>query len=453
MSLDFDRLFAEMAEDADGTPFPGLESVRRRSRRRHARIAAGAFSVASVVAAVSVAVALLVPAAPQPVAQQPFLPIDGGAAPVVAFGGSGVAVMTATVGGTTYARWSDPDQREFVAAIDLAMLTPLWAVTVGQTVGFHRLEVSRGAILTATTKGSSGDFELVALDPVTGRVMWRLDYAFQTDSHLLYDDLIIVSRAGTGATEAIELKTGRTLWRSGPDLGVSAMRRSEEFWQLRGWSGLPVPADRRFVAYLAGGTIQIRSVDTGQPLSEFPGELAGASVIDGRLYSAALVPGGEPADGLSQIDPQRSGKRIMIYAGKVHSVAACFAGDLLCVMGDTELVLIDAVSGRELWRRPALGNRDAAYATGTAILVPTTEGHAVYDLTGKRLLTVGDQAGWADADHLLAWESGAVSAYSVATGERTVLGQAPATYCTWNSTALACPTRAGISAWRYRASG
>ncbi|HZM83595.1 MAG TPA: hypothetical protein VFC19_48380 [Candidatus Limnocylindrales bacterium] len=112
---------------------------------------------------------------------------------------------------------------------------------------------------------------------------------------------------------------------------------------------------------------------------------------------------------------------------------------------------IDAASGRELWRAPAMWTRGDIFATTAAIRVPASDGYAVYDLTGKRLVTIDGMAHWVDDEHLLAWEKGdTVSAYSVFTGERIVLGRAAWNICSWTRTMLACPTERGISVWRYR---
>lgn len=446
MSLDLEHLYEGMGARADEVALLPLESIRRRARRRRNLMIAGtAVPVVAVVAALSVVWTLLAPA-PQPFAGQPFLPFDRDDPPALRFDGPVADATTITIDNTAYASWSRNHQ-EYAAAIDLETRKPLWGpVAVGPFAQLSRIWVSRGAVLIALGQ------ELVALDPANGQAMWRLNFLLEFDKLLLYDDVAIASLTESRDVAALELRTGATRWASGwttRPLGLTPLRRPDEFGEFAALGSLPVPADHRFVTHYPDGLIQVRDAASGvlhQEFLEKEGPISAEIAFDGRLYYATR-------QGVVQVDLEGRGEPRRTYPGDAYWLTPCGQA-LLCVLGD-ELVVIDPARGRELWRRPAVWQSGGGlFATSRAIRAPLADGYAVYDLSGKRLLTIIGNAGWVDDEHLLAWETGsAVSVYSVRTGKSIQLGEGVWGMCSWNRTMLTCPTDRGISVWRYRTSG
>ena len=445
MSLDLDRIYESIAEQADRAELPPVQTIRRRARRRPARLVASTAAVLVLIAA-----AWVTHAGPmEPSAARAFLPFDGEAQPVVQFDDGVREAKTITLDDVTYVSWADMGQWQHIAAIDLETLRPLWGpVTIGQFIGVHDIQVSHGAVLTSAVDESAG-YKLVALDPATGKAMWRLEpIHMKTDSRLLYDDVMILGRTKERTVEAVELKTGRTIWADGWDSvpnGLTAMRRTGEFREFGGYASLPVPADRRFVLRQRDGTVQVRNVDTGKVLRQFPTQLdpqARDLAVDGKLYSIG-------DKGITQLDLEGQGAEREIF-DRADGLSPC--GDALICLTGPDLVVIDPLSGQELWRKPANGKGEAVFSTDRTIVAPGPEDIRVYDLTGKQLFALDGPARWIDNEHLLVWGVDGLRAQSVVTGERTLLGRVDWDICSWNSTTLSCPTAKGVKVWRYRAS-
>lgn len=445
MSLDLEQFYQGMGARADEVMLPPLQSIHRRARRRRNLMITGAAVPVVAVVAVLAGVWTLLAPAPQPVAAQPFLPFDRDDPPVLRFDGPVSDATTITLGNKVYASWSQGRQ-EYAAAIDLETLNPSWGpVKVGPFTQLSRMWVSRGAVLIASGQ------ELVALDPLGGEVMWRLAFSLQYDKVLLYDDVAIASLTESHDIAALDLRTGvkrwAYMWLQRP-LAFTPLRASGEFGEVAAYGSLPSPVDRRFVIHYNDQPIEVRDRESGVLHQEFPAEAGPISAeiaFEGRLYSATRI-------GVIQVDLQRGEPR-RVYPGDAYRLTPCGPA-LLCILGD-ELVVIDPATGRELWRRPAVWQSGGGlFATSRAIRAPLADGYAIYDLNGKRLLTIHGNAGWVDDEHLLAWETGSsVSVYSVRTGRSIRLGDGVWGMCSWNRTMLACPTDRGVSVWRYRASG
>jgi putative pyrroloquinoline-quinone binding quinoprotein len=449
MSVDLERFYEGMGAQADRVALPPLESIRRRGRRRRAVLTVTTAAPAiAVLAAVGLVWSILAPPPPPSVAGQGFLTFDGSARPVLRYDARSNDAMTVTLGNTVYARWAGPDDREYLAAIDLGTLKPLWGpVDLGRYLNKGLIRVTRSTVLAAAAQDSAD--QLVAVDPATGQVMWRLDYNFELDRLLLYDDLAIIDQSEQKQVAAVDLRTGGTRWAHGwtqRPLAITSMRGTDEFAELGGYGSLPTPADHRFVTHHADGRIQVLNGDNGQPVIERAGGATAVSseiALDGKLYSATV-------DGVTEFDLS-SGETRQLYDHAARRLSPC-GPRLLCVLDDY-LVAIDRMGGGMVWAGPGQWN-GGIFATAAAIQVPAANGgYAVYGLAGKPLATVEGPAHWADDEHLLVWDrAGTVSAVSVLSGKRVVLGHAKWAICSWNRTMLACPTSLGISVWRYRLS-
>jgi hypothetical protein len=283
MSADLEQAYAKLAEKADKAKIPSFSGVLDRARQRRRRTVSTTLSVLTVLA-VSAGVAFLPRQGPTPVTDYDnkiFLTFDALAAPVIKYPGPARFGMTVSDEQRSYAMWMGEDDQEWVGAIDLTTGEVPWApVSLGKFGDTNGIQASQGAILLLTEQGfdnpliQNGQDTIVAVDPLTGRVMWTLPYSFNDTERVLYSNTLILSWNTTGKTEALDLRTGNPKWTVTDPLapgGVNAMRDHREFESYAGWSGLPVPKDPRVVLHFADGRIQIRDVGTGNVLSERSG--------------------------------------------------------------------------------------------------------------------------------------------------------------------------------------
>jgi outer membrane protein assembly factor BamB len=333
---------------------------------------------------------------------------------------------------------------------------------LGKFGDINGMQASQGAIILLTEQGfdnpliHNGQDTIIAVDPLTGKVMWTLPYNFNDTERVLYSDTLVISRNEWGKTEALDLRTGHPKWTITDPLvpgGLNAMRDRREFESYGGFGGLPVPTDRRVVLHLADGRIQIRDVGTGDVLSERSGatptvggwrETAIGEYLywtDPRGVMRASLTGSE--------EPARLHTRAQTDG--TTSVEPC-GPELVCISNHEEIIAIDDL-GREAWRITTPTGA-ATFISGSGLATVDRENKsAVYDLRGNQLLPSGYQdsaALWADADSLLIFRQDGITGYSLTSGQGKMLGQNRVEgYCSWNATKLVCPTRDGISVWTY----
>ncbi|GIH06061.1 hypothetical protein Rhe02_41280 [Rhizocola hellebori] len=467
MSAELERAYAKLAEKADKEKIPSFYGVLARARQRRRRTVNTTLSAIAVLA-VFAGVAFLprFEEGPMHGNGRVFVTFDAAAGQVITYPSPVQFAMTATDGQRSYVMWWGEDNREWVAAIDLATGQTPWApISLGTFGDTNGMVASPGAILLLT-EGSYDNLlihdnrdTIVAVDPLTGKVMWTLPYSFNDTDRVLYSDTLVISWNKTGKTEALDLRTGNPKWTVTDPLapgGVNAMRDHREFESYGGWSGLPVPTDKRVVLHFVDGRVQIRDVGTGNVLSERSGATAEPggwreTVIGDSLYwtdprgvMRASLTGSQAPTRLNT--PASSDERTR--------VEPC-GPELICVVTGKEIVAIDE-RGREAWRI-STPTGVGTFASTSGIATLDNEGHsAAYDLKGSQFLPAEYRSGaalWLDADSLLIFQTTGITAYSLSRRVGIMLAPNRVTgYCSWNAMQLVCPTQTGISVWTYAVS-
>ena len=136
---------------------------------------------------------------------------------------------------------------------------------------------------------------------------------------------------------------------------------------------------------------------------------------------------------------------------------------------DTQVVAIDVVKRKEVWRRDASG-ADRLVAVGQQILATSLSGTAVsylYSEDGTQLLSREDKeaVGTRLNGSSLLFFTGSLSTYAssdislhgvqAVSGQRTALGPLPktrGTSCSWTDEVIICATETKFEVWRFTSS-
>ena len=215
--------------------------------------------------------------------------------------------------------------------------------------------------------------EVIALEQVSGRVQWRTPLPDRLAAPLYWDTGWLIASTATGDLLALHAQDGRVLWRQplGSPLAV-----------------VPTPAGDRLYAALADGRIVSLALDTGEP-----------------AWSVSL---NEPVTGLLALDNQlmvgtrknflrslslRDGRTRWSQRAGADPAGAPVADErqIYYVALDNVLRALDRRTGNLRWSRK-LPSRPAAgpLKTGNIVLVPfvTTEIAAFDEATGEPAFTI-----------------------------------------------------------------
>jgi outer membrane protein assembly factor BamB len=312
---------------------------------------------------------------------------------------------------------------------------------------------------------------LVVLDPDTGAIRWQ---APAEGPIAFYDSVLVTSSSTERVVRARDWITGDEKWRA-PYTGeqpIYVQALAAPLTESVRWGGGSAvdPADHWLLRPDADGTVHVIDARTGAELAarQGTGEVAPnqtAYVPYGHtLYTIVQ----EPPARVIRHDLDRTDPPTEVYAStgeRVDNVAPCGAGRL-CVLvspqvvgGTRQLVVLDEVGGRELWRAPVSGDVSEIQAVGDRIIVGSGD---LFTLDGQQLAT-GAALGfsvWVSAGNALTFGPAgaggspiAIGVMSTVDGSRTHLGQIPPTVgaCGWSQRFLVCPAADGFQAWRFAA--
>ncbi len=455
MSADLERAYAKLAEKADKAIIPSFSGVLARARRRRRRQVSTSLAAVAALAILAGAATLFTRGTTLEPGSKIFVTFDGSSGQVLAFPSPTRSIRTISDQQRSYVMWEGLDDQVWIAVIDLATgRTPWEPVSLGKLGGVHPFEVSQEAILLFTEPQSRNGLEsIIAVDPLTGKVMWTLPYRFS--NFVLYSDTLVVSSNPAGRPEALDLRTGRPKWTAPDPLTNGRLFAMRDYRAFESYSGgpWPVPTDQRVVLRFADGRLQIRDAGTGEVLSQRSGMQAPPGlmheiVIGDNLYW--LDPQGILRASLTGSDaPQRLYPQTDI--DRTTMLQPC-GPTLICLDSLNELAAIDG-QGHQVWRIPHWQGSRTLVGGSRIVSQEGPTRSVVYDQQGKQLLPPGYQDGtaaWTDPDNLLIFRPAGVTGYSMTTGEGKVLGQILwQNGCSWNATKLVCPTPTGVSVWTY----
>jgi outer membrane protein assembly factor BamB len=472
MSTDLDRMFTALRADADTIPLGEAAGARRRGeRRRRTQLVAVAAAVACVVAAGLAGGTWLTRdlAGPEP---EPIAPPDrvvelGPPRPLgeeISFGGRPDFALTALAGDRAYGSWFAGGTL-MVAAADLETGQPAWpAKGLGKFDDSNGIMAVPHALLAIGehTDGTVPDQLLFVIDPDSGEVRWELPFSINDDDLLLFEAAVVLVTAD-GNSRGHDWATGRVLWEqpATADRPVTSIGMNQPDADLPSVRGERPLRDPRLLQITAGGNLLVRDAATGALTATragvAPSGHADYVAFGGRLYGYSL----ESTYRLrvSDVDGTAAPRDILTGAPE-HSLArpvACGTGRV-CVldtyMGQAQVIAVDAVRGREVWRADA--PRDPAFLTAAGARVVATgqdrDDEAVsvlYDADGREVVRTKAELVWLSTGTLLSIGKTEVAAVDAADGGVRVLGELPEhnRTCSWTETRLVCPSRTGLQVW------
>lgn len=255
------------------------------------------------------------------------------AAPVVADGriftiDAGVTLTATSTGGQTL--WST----DLTAAFD-----------AGGGVSGGGLAVAGGRVFASTGFG-----EVVALDPATGRILWRQRVDAPVSGAPASDGEAVYVSGRDGSAWAIAAADGKVLWQVPGTPGTA------------GYVGTAAPSigdravvfptsagDLMAVLKLGGGTKIWQASLAGKRLGRayaFTADVTGDAVIDGRVIYAGTGAGRTVAMSAA------SGERIWSAGEGALGPVAVAGGSIFLVNDEAELVRLDAGTGAVIWAQP-----------------------------------------------------------------------------------------------------
>ena len=260
----------------------------------------------------------------------------------------------------------------------------------GEPDGFHSapLLVDDPGLVVAGNDGG----DLLAFEPETGVVRWRVDLGGPVRGGASYQDGVVYARTATQRVFAIEALSGRELWSFERPLPEGYVSGSE--------SGVLVSGDRVYTGFV-DGTLAALSGVTGEKLwdinlaTEGHDELVLDDIcatpveIDGTLVVSSYD------NGLFGIDAAEGGQRWQ-RPDLVHACGlAVLEQDALAAVAGTGLARVDALDGVTIWMRryPAGTQRDPIVHRGLIVVADDIHGLLMFEaLTGQLL-----QGAWAGA--------------------------------------------------------
>ena len=220
----------------------------------------------------------------------------------------------------------------------------------------------------------SSDGDLIALDAVTGAELWRISVTSEVLAAPAVGQDRVIVRTVNGKLAAFSNATGEQLW---------SVQQSMPKLSVRGTSA-PVIARNLAISGFDNGRVSAFDLNDGGIIWDVLFELpSGRSVIErlSDINSTVQVAGGDvyaiSYQGRLGAIAIESGqllwtRELSSYSGLAVDVSAIFVTDEF-----SELVALSRGSGRELWRKKELRNRDvsAPAVFGSSVVVGDFEGY------------------------------------------------------------------------------
>jgi outer membrane protein assembly factor BamB len=486
---DLDRLFQALQSDADLVPSADVSVVRALGRRRRVRqTTVSLVAVALVVGAVLVGPALWPRAARPPADVSPttvtFTPLRaiGGEGVTFTTVGSGrpTSVATAIAGGRGYVVWQGDNGVPTVAALDVATGRRLWGpVTLDPAMGWTGIYALPQAVVVVNASADGNSGVVMVLDPTSGEMRWqRRLHAFDGVG---YESAAVFADRSTGVTEAVDWRSGQTLWKvtdpSGSLVTVLGMRTSEDMSAPGPYPVLPY-SDHRLVEVGGDRIVRVYDAFTGQLLGSRAALGNEALAYNGTVFAARDATATVPNQVLAYQAVGTDAPRIVYQSPhattRLRSLAPCGARRICFIEGygmnggaDADLVAVDLDARASVWRTHS-GDLDLLTPMGERVLGRTNDGFV--GLYGAERAAVLVQAGSADlADRVddgsvLLLRSATTEASQsvrdtdvvgvvVSTGKLIALGriQVWLSSCSWDTRHLLCATSTGFQVWGFAA--
>jgi outer membrane protein assembly factor BamB len=220
----------------------------------------------------------------------------------------------------------------------------------------------------------SSDGDLIALDAETGDEIWRISVTSEVLSAPAVGMDSVIVRTVNGKIASFDVATGEQIW---------SVQQSMPRLSVRGTAG-PVLADGMAISGFDNGRVAAFSVEDGTEVWDVLLELpSGRSEIErlADINSTVQVAGGEvyavSYQGRLGAVSISSGqllwaREMSSYSGLAIDVSSVYVTDQF-----SELVALSRGSGRELWRKKDLRNRDvsAPAVFGGSVVVGDFEGY------------------------------------------------------------------------------
>jgi molecular chaperone HscA len=496
---DLDQLFRALQSDADLIPSADVSVVHASGRRRRLRHStAGAVAIGIAVCAVLAGPALWPGTSRPPANNAPttvtFAPLRAVGGEEVTFGtkmsGRPGSVATAVADGRGYVVWQDDAGRLTASALDIGSGRRLWGPVELErtTIGWAIIYALPHVVVIASGSDDPADAAVTMLDPITGERLWQPQFhndgLARDETELPYESAIVVTDRSTGVIEAIEWRTGRTLWRitdpSGSLVTVLGMHSSEGMTAPGGFPVLPLPySDHRLVVIGGDRVVRVYDVATGQLLGSRTAVGNEALAYDGTVFavrdSTSLTLQNQVlAYQAVGTDAPRTVYESPLGVSRIRALTACGAHRICFVeghgsanVGGAEVVAVDLDAQASVWRTQS-ADLDNLTPMGEGVLGRTDGGLVgLYGADRAAVLLPQGSAGIAgriDAGSVLLLRpatQGASQAAGdtdvvgvvVATGEQVALGQVRVwpTSCSWDARSLLCATGTGFQVWRFSA--
>jgi outer membrane protein assembly factor BamB len=390
---------------------------------------------------------------------------------------------TSVVGDRAYLAWQDDESdRLEVIAVDAGTGAERWRHRFGPAEQWAGIRAYAHLVLvTAYVPSTAAVRPMYALDPATGRELWRRDI-HGDDRVWVYDKIVVLADNERDRLSGLNPRTGDQEWtRANPrsefgyqDAAVYAALTEDDVSGPAGADGTPlatvVDDDYRLVQIGSDRWARVIDARTGGVLSERGnvGDPTGNYLAyGGRLFAAGTGGGYQiVAYELAELGEPRSVYRAADADRSLGQLAPC-GEDRVCVLDSrsgSETVELAAVQvdGGQLWRRPAR-DADSILPVGDRVLVATDSPDARWtlrDSDGGELLSRDGTAVRVDDGNLLSF-AGTFSTSSTdlslagvgaLSGSATELGPLPQTRgetCSWNRSVIACMADEQFVLWRY----
>lgn len=233
------------------------------------------------------------------------------------------------------------DVEGYLTAIDLGNGKQVWEHDIGERVS-GGLAIDGRAIYLTTFKGF-----LISLDLATGKENWRTTVTSEVIAPPALNGELVIVQTIDGKIQAFDLMNGRPRWRYDSVAPILSLRGTAE----------PLVSRKYTLSSFANGELVMLDNDSGRPL--WKTELAlpkgrtelerlvdsdGQPILDGDTIFAGAYQGKVFA--LSAIDGQEKWSKEVSSFNKL----AIGFGKVFVTTDIGEIVALDKLSGKELWR-------------------------------------------------------------------------------------------------------